>query len=58
MLVLSRKESEEVTVHTPQGDIKILVVALESNKVRIGIDAPKDFVILRGEIDDSNNTRN
>jgi carbon storage regulator len=47
MLVLSRKESQVVHV----GDnIKITVVKVQGNSIRIGIEAPKDVRILRGEL--------
>jgi carbon storage regulator len=48
MLVLSRKESQRVKL----GDsIVLTVVRLGRDKVRLGIDAPSDVVILREELD-------
>lgn len=47
MLVLSRKPDQ--TIHI--GDnIKITVVQIKGNQVRIAIDAPQDVRILRGEL--------
>ncbi|QDU91494.1 hypothetical protein Pla175_49230 [Pirellulimonas nuda] len=47
MLVLSRKESERIRV----GDsIVITVVKLGGDKVRIGIEAPSDVLVLRDEL--------
>lgn len=47
MLVLSRKESETICL----GDnIKITVVRVNKDRVRIGIDAPSDVHVLRGEL--------
>jgi len=47
MLVLTRKVGEEIVI----GDnIHIAVVAIQGEKVRIGISAPKDVVVDRQEI--------
>ena len=48
MLVLSRKESQKIRL----GDsIVITVVRVTGDKVRIGIEAPRDMVILRDELE-------
>ena len=47
MLVLSRRPGETIRVGD---DITITVTGVNGNQVRIGIDAPKDKVILREEI--------
>ncbi|MGE5438713.1 MAG: carbon storage regulator CsrA [Bacteroidota bacterium] len=47
MLILTRKLNEEIRIN---GDIVIKVVALSDNQVKIGIDAPGDIKILRGEV--------
>jgi carbon storage regulator len=47
MLVLSRKPQEKVVI---SGEITITVVAVIGGKVRIGIEAPANVVILRGEL--------
>jgi carbon storage regulator len=47
MLVLTRKVGEEIVI----GDnIRLAVVAIGGNKVRIGISAPKEFVVDRQEV--------
>ncbi len=47
MLVLSRKQQETIRI----GDqITITIVKLHGNRVRLGIDAPKNIEVLRGEI--------
>ena len=47
MLVLSRKEKEGVLIGD---DITITVTRIEGDKVRIGIEAPKDVLIRRHEL--------
>lgn len=47
MLVLSRKIDEQIMIGD---DIQITVVRLEGNRVGIGISAPRDIRILRGEL--------
>ena len=47
MLVLSRKQDEKIII----GDsIKIMVVSIQGDKVRLGIDAPKEVSIHREEV--------
>jgi carbon storage regulator len=46
MLVLSRKTGERILI----GDsIEIVITQVEGRKVRIGIEAPKDVEVQRGE---------
>lgn len=48
MLVLSRKESERIRV----GDsIVVTVVRLTKDRVRLGIEAPEDVLVLRDELE-------
>ncbi len=47
MLVLTRKLGESITI----GDnIKLLVVDIEGNQVKIGIDAPRSIEVYREEL--------
>lgn len=51
MLVLSRKRHETIVITAPDGTrIVLLVVELRGDKARIGIEAPKDYSVHRGEI--------
>jgi carbon storage regulator len=47
MLVLSRKLGESIVI---DGSIKVTVVAVDRNKVRIGIEAPPEVPVHREEI--------
>lgn len=47
MLILTRRPSESIMF----GDtIKLIVLGVKGNQVRIGIDAPKDVAVHREEI--------
>ena len=48
MLVLTRKLQEEICVGN---NVKITVLRISGNSVRIGIEAPRDVRILRGELE-------
>lgn len=47
MLVLSRKYGEKIRIGD---DITITVVDIDRNKVRLGIEAPRDVPIYRTEL--------
>jgi carbon storage regulator len=47
MLVLSRKKGEAVII---RNDIIIRVVEIQGNKVRLGIEAPKELPVHRQEV--------
>lgn len=47
MLVISRKADESIVIG---GNIEITVCEISKDKVRIGINAPKDIKIVRKEI--------
>lgn len=51
MLVLSRKIDERIVIVPPKGKpITIQVTRLGPEKVRLGVDAPDDWIIDREEI--------
>lgn len=51
MLVLARREQEEIIVTSPQGEeLRILVVEIRPGLVRLGLNAPRTWVINRAEI--------
>ena len=48
MLVLSRKEAQRIRLGQ---DIVISVLKLGGDKVRLGIEAPRDMLVLRDELE-------
>ncbi len=51
MLVLSRRIHEEI--HFPAQNIRVRILGQNSNSVRIGIDAPRDVLVVRAELVDT-----
>ena len=50
MLVLSRKEGERIVI----GDnITLVISKVSGNRVTIGIEAPREVKVVRGELEDS-----
>ena len=47
MLVLSRKKNESIVINN---DITIVVVEIRGDKVRLGIEAPKEVPVHRREV--------
>ena len=47
MLVLSRKVGEKILI---DGGIELVVLAIEGKRIRLGIEAPQDCRISRGEM--------
>ena len=47
MLVLSRKPNEAIIIN---GNIRVMVVGIRGNHVRLGIEAPESVAIFREEL--------
>ncbi len=47
MLVLSRRPGEEIIIN---GNIKVTVVSVKGDRVRIGVEAPEDVTVDRAEV--------
>lgn len=47
MLVLSRKKNESIIIND---DISITVVEIRGDKVRLGVEAPKEVPVHRNEV--------
>ena len=53
MLVLTRKPEESIIVVSPSGDtMEIHLAKIDSDRAKIGIEAPTDFRIFRKEVYD------
>ena len=48
MLVLSRKVGQEIVI---DGNIKVRVLKVKGNTIRVGIEAPPEVHIVRGELE-------
>ena len=47
MLILTRRVGETITVGN---DVRITVILVKGDKVRVGVDAPKDVDVYREEV--------
>lgn len=50
MLVLSRKKNESIVIND---DVTIVVVEIRGDKVRLGVEAPRDVPVHRKEVWDA-----
>lgn len=51
MLVLARKEGEAITITTPEGIRARIILTKSFGASHIGVEAPKDWLILREELE-------
>ena len=51
MLVLTRKTNEQIVIG--DNDVVITLVEIRGNKVRLGIEAPKEVAVHRREVFDA-----
>lgn len=47
MLVLSRKKNESIVIND---DVTVVVIEIRGDKVRLGIEAPKEIPVHRNEV--------
>lgn len=47
MLILTRKKNEAIIIND---DITIVVVKIQGDTVKLGVDAPKEVPVHRGEV--------
>jgi len=55
MLVLTRKAGETITI---DGDIVVQIVQVRGRQVRLGIEAPREKKVQRGELSNKPHTAN
>ena len=48
MLVLTRKESQSILIDG--GQITLTILRIRGNQISVGIEAPKEVSVLRGEL--------
>lgn len=53
MLVLSRKKNEEIVIGNPPHQVRLIVVEIRGDKVRLGVEAPKEVPVHRREVYDA-----
>lgn len=53
MLVLSRKLDEGITIMIEDKILKIKILSIDGNAIKIGFDGPRDFKIYREEVYES-----
>lgn len=53
MLVLSRKKDETIVIGEGENQIRLMVVEIRGDKVRLGIEAPRDVPVHRQEVYDA-----
>jgi carbon storage regulator len=55
MLVLTRKVGQSLVI---DGDIRITITRVNGNRVKVGVEAPMECKVIRGELlDDENNSQ-
>lgn len=50
MLILSRKKNESIVIGET---VEVVIVEIRGDKVRLGIDAPKEVTVHRREVQDA-----
>lgn len=50
MLILNRKEDQQIVLRYEGISIKVMITEIHREQVRVGIDAPREVEIVRGEL--------
>ena len=50
MLVLSRKKNQGILIRGKEGDIRVVVLEADKGRLRLGMEAPKGYTIIREEL--------
>ena len=57
-LILTRRVGEEILIDNPSGQIRIMVTKIDGDRVKVGIDAPRDIRVNRKEVAERENRNN
>ena len=57
MLVLSRRRREFITITAPDGTKARVIILSHGSQVRVGVEAPKNWQVLRGEVTDKGGSK-
>lgn len=52
MLVLSRKQGQEITIGEGENLVTLYVADIQHDQVRLAFDAPREIRIMRTEVDE------
>jgi carbon storage regulator len=50
MLVLSRKKNQGILIQGKEGDVRVVVIEADKGRLRLGIEAPRGYTIIREEL--------
>jgi carbon storage regulator CsrA len=50
MLVLSRKKHQSILIRGKSGDIRVIALEADKGRLRLGIEAPQGYTIIREEL--------
>ncbi len=50
MLVLSRKKHQSILIRGKGGDIRVVALEADKGRLRLGIEAPQGYTIIREEL--------
>jgi carbon storage regulator len=53
MLVLSRKKNEDIIIGEGENQVRLMIVEIRGDKVRLGIDADRSVPVHRKEVYDA-----
>ena len=53
MLVLSRKKNESIVIGEGEDAVTVVIVEIRGDKVRLGVEAPKETPVHRREVYDA-----
>jgi carbon storage regulator CsrA len=50
MLVLSRKKNQGILIRGKDGDVRVVALEADKGRLRLGIEAPAGYTIIREEL--------